>query len=573
MKEYIMDKLKLTESGATGVIQSTVSFVFYYLSFLFPMMVLMLFANGVLEGTIKKPSLFTIVLFLILIIMYFIINKNYQVTYNETYKESANLRIEIANFLRKMPLSYFSKHDLSDLAQTIMQDVAQVEHALAHAIGNYIGFVLYFALMSVMMLSGNWKMGLSIIGPVLLAVGVIFATKKMQISFRTKHFEALRKISEDFQTTIEMNQEIKSYGLKDSTRKEIQKSLIESEKLQWKSELIQVIPLSLAQYIGILPIGFCIFVGVNLLLTNEISMLYFLGYLIAAAKISGGVLGLASYLGEIFYLDVRIKRIGEIKEHSIQEGKEIPLTNFDIELSNVSFGYDEDQTVINGLSFTVNQGEVTALIGPSGCGKTTILRLISRLYDYDTGSISIGDHDIKNIDTEHLFKYISIVFQDVILFNTSVMENIRIGNVKATNDEVKKAAKEAGCEDFIQNLPDGYDTFIGENGSKLSGGERQRLSIARAILKDTPIIILDEIAASLDVENELNIQGSLNKLIKDKTVIVISHRLKSIENVDKIVVLDQGRVNAVGKHEDLLKKSELYRTMIEKSLITEGHRY
>lgn len=573
MKEYIMDKLKLTESGAVGVIRSTVSFFFYYLSFLLPMMLLMFFAEGVIRGSIKQPGIYTAILFGILILMYFIVNKNYQVTYNETYKESANLRIEIADYLRRMPLSYFSKHDLSDLAQAVMQDVAQVEHALAHAIGNYIAFVVYFALMAILMLIGNWKMGLSITVPVLAAVAVIFLTKKKQIAVRTGHFNTLRGISEDFQSTIEMSREITSYGLKDKKRDEIQQSLMESEALQWKSELTQVVPLSFAQYIAILPIGACVTVGAKLLLSGEIDMLYFLGYLIAAAKICDGVLGLASYLGEIFYLDVRIKRIGEIKEHPVQGGEAVPLTGFDVELSDVSFGYDDERKVINGASFTAHQGEVTALIGPSGCGKTTVLRLISRLYDYDTGSIKIGGRDIKTLDTEHLFRYISIVFQEVILFNASVMENIRIGNVKATDEEVMRAAREAGCEEFIRKLPKGYDTLIGENGSKLSGGERQRISIARAILKDAPIIILDEIAASLDVENELKIQNSLNKLIRDKTVIVISHRLRSVENVDQIVVLEQGKVVGTGKHEDLLEQSALYRNMIEKSLMTEAYKY
>lgn len=573
MKEYVMDKLKLTESGAGGLIKSTVSFFFYDLSLLLPMMLLMYFVDGVCKGTIKRPAFYTLIILGILVLMYVIVNKNYKITYNETYKESANLRIEIATYLKKMPLSYFSRHEVSDLAQTIMQDVAQVEHALAHAIGNYLAFVLYFALMALLMLLGNWKMGLSIVVPVLLAVAVIFFTKKRQISLRKEHYQVLREISEDFQMAIEMSREIKSYGLKDGEREKIEKSLMESEALQWKSELAQVVPLSLAQYIGILPLGVCVLVGAQLLLKNEITMLYFLGYVVAGAKISDGVLGLAGYLGEIFYLDARLKRIGEIKEHPVQEGEKIPLTDFDVALSKVSFGYEKEQPVLREVSFTANQGEVTALIGPSGCGKTTILRLISRLYDYDTGSIKIGGRDIKTLDTEYLFQYISIVFQEVILFNASVLENIRIGNVKATDEEVRRAAKEAGCEEFIEKLPQGYDTMIGENGSKLSGGERQRISIARAMLKDAPIIILDEIAASLDVENELRIQESLNKLIKDKTVIVISHRLKSIENVDKIVVLDKGKVLGVGKHEDLLKKSGLYRNMIEKSQLTETYKY
>ena len=573
MKSYLMKKLKLTENGAIGVMKSSLSFFFYYLSFLLPILVLMHFGNGVLEGSIKKPGIYGLGLFIVMVVMYALINLNYQITYNETYKESANLRIEIAGYLKKMPLSYFSRHDLSDLAQAIMQDVAQVEHALAHAIGNYIGFVFYFALISALLLWGNWKMGLSIVVPVLVSVAVLFLTKKKQIDFRTRHFHVLRELSEDFQSAIEMSQEIKAYGLKEKKRREIHASLLQSEGLQWQSELVQVGPLSLVQYIGVLPLGVCVAVGARLLMSGEIGMLYFLGYVIGAAKISDGIVGLGNYLAEIFYLDVRIRRIGEIKEYRRQEGKEIPLKGFDVEVSDVYFSYDGEQRVINGASFFARQGEVTALVGPSGCGKTTLLRLISRLYDYDSGSIRVGGQDIRELDTEYLFQYISIVFQDVNLFNASVMENIRIGKRTATDEEVKAAAKAAGCEAFIEKLPQGYDTAIGENGSRLSGGERQRISIARAILKDSPIIILDEIAASLDVENELRIQESLNRLIQDKTVIVISHRLKSIENADNIVVINKGRVEASGRHGDLLHTSSLYKTMTEKSLMTENHKY
>ncbi|HGC7493405.1 MULTISPECIES: ABC transporter ATP-binding protein [Bacillota] len=573
MKRLIMDKLKLTENGAIGVIKSTISFFFYYTSFILPLMVVMFFADGVLEEKIQKPSVYTIVIFIVIIIMYIIISINYQITYNETYKESANLRIEIADYFRKMPMSYFSKHDLSDLAQTIMQDVGQVEHALAHAIGNYLGFIIYFTLMAILMLFGNWKMALAIIIPVLLATIVLFLTKKNQIYYRTKHFKKLRDISEDLQASIEMSQEIKSYGLKNPTKFSIENSLKESEKLQWKSELSQAIPLSLAQYIGILPLGLCLAVGSRLLITGEITLLYFVGFIIGAAKISDGVLGLASYLGEIFYLDARIKRIGEIKDYPTSSGQKVEMDSYDIELTNVEFSYDGKNKVIDGLSFTAKQGEVTALVGPSGCGKSTLLKLISGLYDYDKGYIKIGGHIIKNMNAEDLYKKITVVFQDVTLFNTSVLENIRIGKLDASDEEVKKAAKLAGCEDFISKLPNSYDSFIGENGSMLSGGERQRLSIARAILKDAPIIILDEISSSLDVENELKIQDALNSLLKDKTVIIISHRLKSIQNVDKIVVLNDGILDAYGDHEYLLENSKVYKDMINKTELTETHKY
>ena len=276
---------------------------------------------------------------------------------------------------------------------------------------------------------------------------------------------------------------------------------------------------------------------------------------------------------EILYVAAPVARIKEIKEAVLQEGQDVDLSSFDIELNHVSFAYDEDTPVLKDVSFTAKQGEVTALVGASGCGKSTLLKLISRLYDYDAGSICIDGQDIKAISTDSLFDKTSIVFQDVILFNTSVMENIRIGRPDATDEEVIEAAQLANCIEFIDKMPEGFDTSIGENGAELSGGERQRLSIARAFLKNAPILILDEIAASLDVENEQKIQDSLNKLIQNKTVIVISHRLKSVENVNKIVVLDDGHVESVGSHQELMSTSAIYQNLIQKSQLAETFSY
>ena len=273
------------------------------------------------------------------------------------------------------------------------------------------------------------------------------------------------------------------------------------------------------------------------------------------------------------YIEPAIVRINEINNAALQEGKDTDLSSYDIEFKNVSFAYNEDAKVLKGVSFVAKQGEVTALVGISGSGKTSVLRLISRLYDYDTGSILIDGKDIKNISTDSLFKNVSIVFQDVTLFNTSIMENIRLGRECATDEEVKEAAVLANCMDFIEKLPDGFNTLIGENGAELSGGERQRISIARAFLKDAPVLILDEISASLDVDNEKKIQDSLNKLIKDKTVIIISHRLKSIENVNKIVVIDEGIVETAGNHSELIKHSKVYKNLIEKTKLAEAFNY
>ena len=316
-----------------------------------------------------------------------------------------------------------------------------------------------------------------------------------------------------------------------------------------------------------------IVVGINLLIQNEITLLYFIGYIIAAIKIKEIFDISKEGTLEMFYIEPAIKRIKEMKCVALQEGENTDISKYDIEFKNVSFSYDKDTQVLKDVSFTAKQGEVTALVGASGSGKTSILRLISRLYDYDGGSILIDGKDIKNISTDSLFGKISIVFQDVTLFNTSIMENIRLGKESATDEEVKKAAEIANCMDFIENLPDGFNTKIGENGAELSGGERQRLSIARAFLKDAPILILDEISASLDVDNEKKIQDSLNKLIKDKTVIIISHRLKSIENVDKIIVIDKGYVETIGTHEELAKSSEIYKNLIQKTKLAEEFNY
>ncbi|MCE5883697.1 ABC transporter ATP-binding protein, partial [Enterococcus faecium] len=304
-------------------------------------------------------------------------------------------------------------------------------------------------------------------------------------------------------------------------------------------------------------------------LTGEVTILYVVGYLLAAIKIKDSFDSMKEAVLEIFYLAPKIQRIRAMKETSIQEGSDSPLKSFDIELRDVSFSYDNNTPILDHISFTAKQGEVTALVGASGSGKTSILKLVSRLYDYDEGCILIDGYDIKRVSPASLFSKIAIVFQEVTLFNTSILENIRIGNSQASDEEVKKAARLANCEDFIEKLPDGYHTLVGENGSSLSGGERQRLSIARAFLKNAPILILDEITASLDAENEKRIQESLNRLIQDKTVLIISHRLKSIEKVNKIVVMDQGKIVDQGTHSELYRRSEIYKNLIKKTKLSE----
>ena len=573
MKTYLKNAFQLSDSGAKGLVKSIWSFFLYYVSFVPPMICVFLFADRLLHGNTGKPVVYLLFMLVATLVMYLVINYNYKTTYDETYQESANLRIDLAEQLSKLPLSYFSKHNLSDLAQTIMADVASIEHAFANAVANTIGFAIYFLVISAALLIMNWKLGLCVLLPVLASASVLFLTKKLQVRDVNKHYDKLRDISESFQNAIELNQEIKSYGLKEKVEAQMDQQLDESENLQWKAQITQTIPVTIGQTLSILPIGITATVGLSMLASGQVSILILLGYIIMAAKLSGAMGGVLLYLTEIFYLDARIARIGEIKNHELQGGEKAVLSDFNVEIKDVCFSYQKDTQVIRHASFTAEQGQVTALVGPSGCGKTTMLKLISRLYDADSGTVQIGGTDIREIHTDSLFKYVSIVFQEVILFNTSIMENIRLGRLDASDEEVIRAAKLAGCNEFVSRLPDTYQTIIGENGTKLSGGERQRLSIARAILKDAPIIILDEIAASLDVETEVQIQTGLNHLIQGKTVIVISHRLKSIENADKIVVMKAGTVEACGKHDHLLKQSPTYRKMIEKSNLAEKFNY
>ena len=573
MTNKVKDMFALTDSGAKGMIKASFGTFLMYIAYMLPITVLMFFINEVIENKALSIVIYLAMLLVLSIIMYIFINFSYKTTYNETYKEAASLRLEIADLLKKLPLSYFSKHDTADLSQTVMHDVADIEHAMSHSIPEIIGFMFYFIIVSIMLLIGNIKLGIAVIVPVIISFLLLVLSKKLQVSSTTKYFEQLRENSDIFQEAIELQQEIKSYGRKESTVNKIMNTIDKTEKLHIITEIAQALPTSFSGVLLKFSLGLTVVTGTLLYMKGEINLLYLTGYLIAAARIMDGVAGIYANIAEIMYIDARIKRIKELRNTPLQEGTSYKLKGYDIEFKNVSFSYNSETKVIDGLSFTANHNEVTALIGPSGCGKTTALRLMSRLYDYDSGSIEIGGKDIKGIKTEDLFDDISIVFQEVSLFNTSILENIRMGRKNAGDEEVKEAARLAGCEEFILNFSDGYNTLIGENGMKLSGGERQRLSIARAILKNAPIILLDEISASLDIENETKIQESLKHLIKGKTVVIISHRMRSIEKADKIVLMDKGKVCAIGTHAELLSGSELYRQLTKKAELTADYTY
>ena len=573
MKTYYKKRYALSDQGAANLSKATVYCFFTYCVNMAPMLILMALFNQLVFDVKYDLVQYIVMGILTLVFMYILLSKEYVSLFNATYKESANLRSGIAENLAELPLAYFSKHDLSDLSQTIMSDVERIEHAMSHSIPKVVGMWLFFPIMGIMMLIGNWKLGLAAIIPTFICFLINPLAKQKEVSEYSKYFGVLRENSELFQETIELQQEISSFNQSDKVKKTLYKKMEESERAHFKVELLSMIAVGLSSSLSYISVAVVIAVGIQLLSHGEISLLYLIGYIIGTIKVKELFDISIEGMTEMSYIEPAVRRIKEIKSAVLQEGEDTELTSYDIEFNHVSFAYDKVSKVLKDVSFTAKQGEVTALVGVSGSGKTSVLRVVSRLYDYDGGSILIDGKDIKNISTDSLFKKISIVFQDVTLFNTSILENIRLGRESATDEEVKEAAALANCMDFIEKLPEGFNTRVGENGAELSGGERQRLSIARAFLKDAPILILDEISASLDVDNEKKIQDSLNKLIKDKTVIIISHRLKSIENVDKIVVIDDGRVETEGSHKEVLEQSKVYRNLIEKTNLAEEFSY
>ena len=572
MKEHFKKKFHVTEEGAQGLVRAVwASFIVNVIA-MFPVMILMLLGQQILEGTFHSQTLYFALSLGICVILFIALLVEYERMYNATYKESANLRENLGKTLAKLPLAFFSKRNLSDLAQSIMSDVETIEHAMSHAIPKIYGLYLFIPILGVMLLIGNVKLGLAVILPMTLRLLILVAFKGEGIKSNKKFFDKLRANAEDFQEAIELHQEIRSYHLTDDVQKDLYTKMDESEKIQMKTEGLAIVVMALSNLFSFISLGIVLYVGVGLLAKGEVSLLYVVGYVLAAMKLKD-LIDLSSETAlEIRHITPRVENIASIQDAPLQKGKDVDLRRVSINVEDVHFGYGE-KNVLDGVNFTARQGDVTALVGPSGCGKSTLLKLMSRLYDYDSGSIRIDDYDIQNVSTDSLFKKTSIVFQDVMLFNTSVMENIRIGRLDATDEEVKEAARMANCMDFIDEMPEGFHTAIGENGQELSGGQRQRLSIARAFLKDAPILILDEITSSLDVENERIIQQSLNHLIQNKTVVIISHRLKSVEKADKIVVLNKGKVEGEGRHDELMKTSPTYRNLIEKSEMAEAFVY
>ena len=571
MVSYFMKRYAMSEKGAINLKKAIISHTFVNLTKLFAPMIAFMFLFqyiGVLKGI--ESYNFTLFHYLILIIvmmilMFLVARWDYVRLYTNVYNESANSRIDLAERLKKLPLSYFGKRDLADLAETMMNDMNLYETIFSHAVPHIYSTAISTGIIALMLIIYNPKLAFAALWVIPISLLIIFLSRKSQKKVVQNWIDDNRKVFDDLQEKIEQIEQIKSYNLEEQMLKDFFKKLNMSTKQKTKGEIVAGTLTGIATAILKLGIISVAVVGVNMLIAGEINILVYIAFLMMTTSIYLPIEGIITFMSMIVMLDAVVGRIKEIKTMPIQEGKkQMEITNYDIEFKDVYFGYD-NYSVINGVSFIAKQGEITALIGSSGSGKTTVAKLAARFWDIDRGKILIGGKDISEVDPETLLKNFSIVFQDVILFNTSIKDNIKIGKKNATDEEITRAAKIARCDDFINKMPNGIDTIIGENGQRLSGGERQRISIARAILKDAPIILLDEATASLDVENESLIQEALSELIKEKTVIVIAHRLRTIRNADKIVLLNAGKIEAVGTDSELCKSSEFYKAMLEKA--------
>ena len=573
MVSYFMKKYAMSEKGALNLRKAIFSHTLVNLTKLFAPMIGFMFLFqyiGILTGieSYNFTSVHYIALIVVMMIVMFLIARwDYVRLYTNVYNESANSRIELAERLKKLPLSYFGKRDLADLAETMMNDMNLYETILSHAVPHIYSTAISTSIIALMLIFYNWKLALAALWVIPISILIIFLSKKSQKKIVQGWIDDNRKVFDNLQENIEQIEQIKSYNLEDRVLNDFFEKLNASTKQKTKGEVVAGTLTGIATAILKLGIISVAVIGVNMLMAGEVSVLVYIAFLMLTASIYLTIEGIITFMSMIVMLDAVVGRIKEIKTMPVQEGKkDIDIKNYDIEFKDVYFGYD-DYSVINGVSFTAKQGEITALIGSSGSGKTTLTKLAARFWDIDKGKILIGGEDIGKIDPETLLKNFSIVFQDVTLFNSSIKDNIKIGKKDATDEEIIRAAKIARCYEFIDKMPDGIDTVIGENGQRLSGGERQRISIARAILKDAPIILLDEATASLDVENESLIQEALSELIKEKTAIVIAHRLRTIRNANKIVLLNAGKIEAIGTDEELCKSSEFYKAMLRKSNI------
>lgn len=569
MIKKVQERFALTHLGAVNLIKACVSCTISYLAIAMSIGVLYYFTCDVLEMLYGSSNtiLYSMYLieFVIVVILIFIAHYiQYNMTFYNTYKESARLRIRVAEKLRKFPLMFFSKRDLSDLTTTILSDVTGMEQALSHFIPEFFGSIASTLLLSISMFFFDFRMALAAVWcvPVSFLLVVLAKRKLSNAGFKDRQKQLVR--TEKIQETLETIRDLKANHYTQQYLNEVEQVIDDCEKSQIKTELTNALFVVSSQLILKLGIATVVIYGVTSLINQMIDLKVFMLFLIVASRLYDPLSGTLQNLAAIISCDPKIARLNEIENYPLQTGEEkFEPSNYDIEFKNVSFEYQSEKKVLEDVSFVAKQNEITALIGNSGGGKTTCASLAARFYELNEGVIKIGGIDISTVDPEILLSKFSIVFQEVVLFNNTILENIRIGKKDATDEEVMEAAQKAFCDEFVEKLPDGYNTVIGENGSKLSGGQRQRISIARAILKDAPIILLDEASASLDVESETFVQKALSRLIANRTVIMIAHRMRTIANASKLIVLEDGHVVEQGTPEQLLRKEGVYQRMVD----------
>lgn len=569
MKEKLMHKYALSSQGAKDMIKAFISVTISDLILMIPVSLLYFLVNDYMEGNLAGRGGFYIARVIITLALIAVSTYiQYNATFLSTYVESGVRRITLAEKLRKIPLSFFGKKDLSDLTSTIMADCAQMETASSHFIPELVGACISTAFVAIGLFFFDWRMAIAALWVLPISFIIVGCSGRVQRKLNEKQVALKMSCADGIQECLESVRDIQAYNNQEEYMKGLDEKIKAVEKHAVATELGTAVFVGSAQMILKLGIATVALVGAALLASGKLDVITFFMFLMVVSRIYDPMQVSLQNLAAIIASDVQSARLDEILSHDVQEGSEkLDNKGYDIEFSNVGFSYDTGDVVLKDVSFTAKQGEVTALIGPSGGGKTTISRLAARFWDADKGKITVGGMDISKIDPETLMSLYSIVFQDVTLFNNTVIENIRIGKMDATDEEVIAAAKLAHCDEFAEKLSDGWNTMIGENGCELSGGERQRISIARAFLKDAPIILLDEATASLDVDNETMIQESLSRLIKNKTVMIIAHRMRTVADADKIVVLKDGKVAESGKPSELMKKAGIYAGMVNTQII------
>lgn len=576
MIEKLKHRYALSDKGAKDMIRAFVAVTAANLVLMFPVGLLYLLASYLLDGKVPKDQLGFFVAGIIAVLVLIAVTTlfQYRATFLSTYVESGVRRRALAEKLRRLPLSFFGKKDLSDLTNTIMSDCARIETASSHWIPELIGSMISTVLIVIGLLFFDWRMALAAIWVMPIAFVVVLTSRKALRNTHKKTVAYNLACQDGIQEALETLRDLRSNNMTESYQKGLDAKIKNVEKNSIMLEFKNAAFVCSAQMVLKLGIGTVALVGSILLIHNEITVLTFFMFLLVVTRMYEPLQIALQNLSALISLDTTCERMDEILSHDEQTGKET-LTNkgYDIVFDHVAFSYERGEQILSDVSFTAKQGEVTALIGPSGGGKTTVSRLAARFWDCNRGSVTVGGMKISEIDPESLLSLYSIVFQDVTLFNNTVLENIRIGRKDATDEEVMEAAKLANCTEFIERLPNRWNTRIGENGSELSGGERQRISIARAFLKDAPIILMDEATASLDVDNESVIQESISKLIQNKTVLIIAHRMRTVDGVDKIVVLKNGMVAEQGTPKALKEQNGIYKYMVDMQLETENWKY